>query len=235
MRASRVWHGVLAVAVIVALGVQVGIALDAPATPAGHAVGTLRGAHVVARVGRVVSFFTIQSNIISAVVAVQLVRRPDRDGRLWRAVRLAGLFGIAVTGIVYSTVLAEVHTPSGWAETATNAVFHYVVPAGMVVGWLLFGPRRRVDRRAVWALAWPCAWASWTLVHGAITGWYPYPFVDVTTHGYAVVVRNALAVVAVLAAVTALLWWGDRSLPTAPKPTPAEPVATPAVPVGSLE
>jgi hypothetical protein len=39
-------------------------------------------------------------------------------------VRLAALFGIAVTSIVYSTVLAKIHEPHGWKETSTNTAFH---------------------------------------------------------------------------------------------------------------
>jgi hypothetical protein len=47
----------------------------------------------------------------------------------------------------------------------------------------------------------------------AITKWYPYPFLDVTTHGYGRVIVNAVAVVAVLFVVTGLYWLGDRRLP----------------------
>ena len=57
------------------------------------------------------SFFTIQSNILCGVVAAQLALRPDRDGRMWRPLHLAALCGIAVTGIVYSAVLADIHEP----------------------------------------------------------------------------------------------------------------------------
>lgn len=203
--------------VVAALVVQVWIAIDAPASPAAHAVGTLRGTNVVGRVTRVFSFFTIQSNVLCALAAVQLARSPDRDGRAWRALRLAGLFGITVTGVVYATVLARIHEPHGWAETATNAAFHYVVPIGVVAGWLLLGPRPRITRAASAALVWPAAWFAWTLVHGAATKWYPYPFVDVTTHGYVVVLRNAFLVLVVLAVVSAAFAAGDRFLPPAPR------------------
>jgi hypothetical protein len=84
----------------------------------------------------------------------------------------------------------------------------------MVVGWLLHGPRPRIERRTVLrALLWPVAWFGYILVYGRITKWYPYPFVDVSTHDYAGVVINALAVVLVLFAVTSLYWLGDRRLP----------------------
>lgn len=200
------------------LAVQIGIAVVAPAFPVGHAVGTLRGINVFGRVIRVLSFFTIQSNILITIAAVTLARRPDCDGRLWRPLRAAGLFGITVTGIVYVTVLAKVHEPQGWAETSTNLVFHYLAPAGIVVGWLLFGPRPRISSGAWLSLLWPCARFAWTLAHGALTHWYPYPFVDVVTHGYVVVLRNAAAVVAVLAAVAGIFAWGDRALPSSPRP-----------------
>jgi hypothetical protein len=199
--------------VAAALLVQLWIAIRVSATPASHAVGTLRGTPTANRVLRVLSFFTIQSNILSGVAATQLVRTPNRDGRTWRAVRLAALLGITVTGIVYGTVLAKIHEPHGWQETSTNTVFHYIVPIMMVVGWLLFGPRRRIEGRTITlAMLWPMTWFVYSLIYGRITKWYPYPFVDVTTHGYVRVVVNGLLVVAVLLVVTILFWLGDRRL-----------------------
>ncbi len=54
------------------------------------------------------------------------------------------------------------------------------------------------------------------LVLGAITDWYPYPFLDVVEIGYAPALRN-LVVVAVLAVVLLLgLRLADRRLPPAP-------------------
>ena len=130
---------------------------------------------------------------------------------------MASLVGITVTGVVYSTALARIHQPHGWQETLVNDAFHYVVPLLMVVGWLLFGPRPRIDlRTAAWALLWPVAWLGYTLAHGRVAGWFPYPFLDVDTHGYVAVLRNSLLVVALLAAVTAVLWVGDRRLRATP-------------------
>lgn len=210
------WHSFFAVLLAVSLVVQVAIALAAAADPLGHAVGTLRGTNAFMRVFRVISFFTIQSNVLCLVAFVIIARRPRADGRLFRLVRLASMVGISVTGVVYATVLAPTHDPNGIYEVSTNLVFHYVTPLATVVGWWLFGPRPRIDRTDMLALVWPCAWFGWALVHGAITDWYPYPFVDVVTHGYLVVFRNAVAVVAVLGLVTVLFRWGDRRLQPAP-------------------
>jgi hypothetical protein len=212
-RVARGWHATIALLVTAAILVQLWIAIGVSSTPPGHAVGTLAGTAMANRVLRVVSFFTIQSNILSGVTSAQLARNPDRDGRMWRAVRLASLFGITVTGIVYATVLAKVHEPHGWQETSTNTVFHYVVPIVMVLGWLWFGPRRRIEGRTVArATVWPVAWFAYILIYGRATKWYPYPFVDVVAHGDARVILNAAAVVAVLLFVTTLFWLGDRQL-----------------------
>ncbi len=196
---------------------QVWIAADVASRPPGHAVGTLAGTMLFGRLVRVLSFFTIQSNILSAIVSAQLARNPSRDGTGWRVARLAALFGITVTGIVYSTVLAAIHEPHGWRETTSNAIFHYLVPLGMVLGWLLFGPRPRITGSVIgWALVWPVLWFAYTLVHGEASGWYPYPFVDVATQGYPRVVLNAVAVTVVFAAVCGLFFWLDRRLPAQP-------------------
>lgn len=213
MIAARLWHGTVAVLVALAIALQIKIAIDAPALPSGHAVGTLAGTGGSGRVTRLLSFFTVQSNLLSGVVSAQLALRPDRDGPLWRVARLDALFGIAVTGIVYATVLAKIHEPHGWEQTSSNIVVHYVVPIAMVLGWVLFGPRPRITGSVIgWALAWPVAWLVYTLIHGEASHWYPYPFVDAASQGYLRVVINAVAVTAVFALVAALFGWGDRKL-----------------------
>ena len=213
---ARLWHGTIAFLVAVGLAIQTGIAVRAPGTPEAHDVGTLAGTIAVGRIVRMLSFFTIQSNILCGLVSLQLAQDPGRDGRMWRVGRLDALVGITVTGIVYSTVLARVHEPKGWEQVSTNIVFHYVVPIMMVLGWLLFGPRPRIDAHAVrWSLAWPIVWLIYTLAHGA-THWYPYPFIDVATHGYARVLVNCVLVAVVLFGVAVAFRWADRRLPAAP-------------------
>ena len=199
--AGQVWHGLLALLVIAALVTQVVLTSQPSAVPLG------------ARYIRLISYFTIQSNVLIAIGAVGLALTPARDGALWRVVRLDGLIGISVTGVVYTTVLRVPDHLHGWAA-ATDAVFHYAVPLAAVLGWLAFGPRPRCDLRTVaWSLVWPLAWLGYTLLHGSVTDWYPYPFIDVTVHGYGLVLLNAFAVAAVLALMAAAFWLGDAYLP----------------------
>ena len=211
---ARIWHAVIAVLVLAAIIVQILIAVRVSGNPHDTTVGLLRGSSTAGRIIRVLSFFTIQSNLLSGLVSAQLAFKPDRDGRTWRAIRLAALFGITVTGIVYSTVLAKIHEPNGFAETFVNDLVHYVVPIMMVVGYVMFGPRPRIDRAtALRSLLFPVLWMTYTLIRGAVWKWYPYPFLDVPSHGYAKVFVNAVIVTVVLAAVAALYTLADRRLP----------------------
>ena len=86
-----------------------------------------------------------------------------------------------------------------------------VVPVLAVVGWLVAGPRPRAPwRDALLALAWPVAWLAWTLVVGAVTGWYPYPFLDVGAEGAGSVAVTCLGVTVLFLALAAVLSRLDR-------------------------
>ena len=216
---ARVWHSVIVVLVLVALLIQTHLALKASGVvPPGGDLGRLAGASPLGRIIRQFSFFTVQSNILSAIVSAQLAMNAHRDGPGWRVLRLDALFGITVTGLVYATVLAPVHNPRGWQEVWSNFFVHYAVPVMMVVGWIVWGPRPRITARVVGlSLIWPVGWLTYTLIRGEIWPWYPYPFLNVPDHGYATVLINAVAVTIVFGLVAALFALGDRTLKPAPK------------------
>jgi hypothetical protein len=89
------------------------------------------------------------------------------------------------------------------------------VPVGAVLGWLVFGPRPRADRRSVaWSLLVPLTWLAYTMLRGAVTGRYPYGFLDVGDLGYRTVLVNALGMSGLLLVVAGLVAVGDRVLPT---------------------
>jgi hypothetical protein len=171
---------------------------------------------LLTRLGRLVSYFTVQSNLLVAVTAVQLARDPLRDGRWWRPVRAAALVGITVTGLVHFTLLRpllDLHG-AGWAA---DKLLHMVVPLLAVGGWLLAGPRPRAPwSDALAALVWPVAWLVWTLVVGAVTGWYPYPFLDVGAKGAGSVALTCVGVTLLFLALAACLSALDRRMPPAP-------------------
>ncbi len=208
---ARTVHLVTAVVVIGALVLQTVLVVTGDSVLAEQEVPPL-----LTRLGRLVSYFTIQSNLLVAVTAVQLARDPLRDGRAWRPLRAAALVGITVTGLVHFVLLRPLLHLEG-ASWAADKLLHMVVPLVAVVGWLVAGPRPRAPwRDTVTALVWPVAWLAWTLVIGAVTGWYPYPFLDVGAKGAGSVAVTCVGVTLLFLALAGVLSWLDRRMPPAP-------------------
>jgi hypothetical protein len=155
-----------------------------------------------------------------------LARRPNVDGRLWRVIRLDGIVGITVTGIIHWFFLRPILHLAGWSY-ATDKILHVVVPLMAVIGWVAFGPRLRITSRTIRAAtAWPILYMIGVVIYGAISGWYAYPFIDVSVHGYPQVVLTGIAILALLLALAGIAALVDRKLPTgrfdevSPAPTP---------------
>jgi hypothetical protein len=92
---------------------------------------------------------------------------------------------LVIVGVVFSVLLANLDSPViPWA----NAIVHYAMPIYIALDWCLDPPRERISRRdaALW-LVLPAAYLVYTLVRGAIVHWYPYPFLNADTIGYAAV------------------------------------------------
>ncbi len=184
---------------------------------------------LLTRLGRLVSYFTIQSNLLVAVTAVQLARDPLRDGRWWRAVRAGAVVGITVTGLVHFVLLRPLLDLDG-ADWVADKLLHMVVPVLAVLGWLVAGPRPRAPwSDAVLAFVWPAAWLVWTLGVGAVTGWYPYPFLDVGLEGAAAVAVTCVGVSVLFLGLVAVLCALDRRMPPVPvRGTAPDPVVSAA-------
>ncbi|GMA26605.1 hypothetical protein GCM10025864_43640 [Luteimicrobium album] len=204
---ARALHAAVLVVSGTGIGIELARALTDDPGPAGS---------TLERVVRLFSYFTILSNLLVAVVAALLVLDPRRDGRVFRVARLDGVVCITVTGLVYVTVLRGVADLTT-AGQVSNALLHYVCPPLCVLVWLLTGPRPRIDARTLaWTPVAPLAWVAYTFVRGAVVGWYPYPFLDVTLHGYTGALTATLVVALLLLALAALAGFVDRKLPPRP-------------------
>ncbi|TNM64085.1 hypothetical protein FHN55_14735 [Streptomyces sp. NP160] len=206
----RVCHGVIAALVVVALVVDVSVTVAGG--PAFVAVdGSRLG--LAGRLANLFSYFTILSNVLVLVISAVFALRPEPSGALFRVLHLDALLSIAATGVVYAVLLAGTEHPTGWS-VVSNTIFHDVVPVAFPLVWLVFGPRPRLTWRPVaLAFVWPVVWLAYTFVRGAVTGWYPYGFLDATQLGLAGALVGALQVfvgATVLAVVIKLL---DARLP----------------------
>jgi hypothetical protein len=201
---GRRWHALTALVAIFAVVFQLVLVIQGA-----EVLDEVKPPELPARIYRFFAYFTIQSNLLVAIAAAQLARNPARDGRGWRVLRLSAVAGIAITGIVHFVLLRPLLDLEG-ADYAADKLLHMVVPVLAVVGWAWFGPRPRVSPRVgVLVLAWPLAWLAWTLVVGALSDWYPYPFLDHREDGTGHVVIASLGILVLFLAVLALLAWID--------------------------
>ncbi len=87
-----------------------------------------------------------------------------------------------------------------------NTVLHYIMPLAIILDWLLVNLRDPIQfRRALLWLAFPLVYLLYSLIRGPIVGWYPYPFMDPSLHGYLRVILTSVIIALVLAGITALL------------------------------
>lgn len=211
-RRAQSLHGLVAVVALLALGLQLVLVVSGSAVLVEDAAAPSTSVRVL----RFFVYFTVQSNILVLATAASLAARPGRDGRIRRIVRLDAIVGITVTGLVHWFFLRPLLHLQGWSWVA-DRLLHLVVPLLAVAAWLLVGPRNRIDRSTVYgALAWPAAYLVLTLAHGAITGFYPYPFTDVAVHGYARVLTNAVAVAVLFLGLALAVRTLDRRLERPP-------------------
>ncbi|MCX2182217.1 Pr6Pr family membrane protein [Streptomyces sp. SKN60] len=177
----------------------------------------------------VFSFFTIWSNTAVAAVlglgAVRAWRRLPPPAPLWTG---GVLLCISVVGLVFHLVLDNPASPFNQAaeiarlsgpRAVANQLLHTVTPLGVLLDWLLLTPPGTLRRRhaAQW-LAAPAAYLLFALTRGALLPpdtptRYTYPFLDVTAHGYAGVLTNALVLALAFYALGLALVTADRFRP----------------------
>ncbi len=205
---TRLWHGAIALVAAVALVTQLVLVIDKDSS-----------------VVNFFSYFTVQSNILVAVASALIFLKPDRGGTAFGILRMAGLVGITITGIIFSTVLAgkvEFEGIAWWTDKA----FHYLVPAMAVTGFIFMKPRTRLDKSSLWFLAWALAWLAYTLIRAEASSpkylvedgnfsKVPYDFLDVEAHGNGSVAVASVGVLVLALAISAFyIWFSQRDAET---------------------
>lgn len=152
------------------------------------------------------SFFTIESNILAAIILLISAYgawAQKRDAT-FALIRGAAVLYMVTTGIVYALLLSGLEVSLQTTIPWVNTVLHYLMPIVLLVDWLIDPPTRRIlfKQAAVW-LVFPILYLIYSLIRGAVTGWYPYPFLNPHNGGYGKVV---VVSVGIAAAVVGLTW-----------------------------
>jgi hypothetical protein len=183
------------------------------------------GVDIATHVTHFFSFFTIDSNVLSAVVllvgAYFLLFRKGDDPQWFNLLRAAAATYMITTGVVYNLLLRGIELPQGSTLAWSNEVLHVIGPLWLLIDWLLAPGRGSIATSQLWkVLVFPLVWAIYTLVRGPLVAdtvygnpyWYPYPFLNpnLSANGYFSVAFYVLLITLVISAAAAGVFWVSR-------------------------
>lgn len=162
---------------------------------------------------RFFSFFTILTNTLVAVYFTTLF--VNQKGRLQKFFESEGnltaiTIYITVVGLVYQLVLRHLWQPTG-IQQLVDELLHSVTPLYAIVFWWLYEQKRTVQLKQSFSwLIYPLTYLGYILFRGYYSGFYPYPFVDVSTLGINKVLMNSGVLLLVFLGLSFLFWGVGR-------------------------
>ena len=135
---------------------------------------------------RVFMFFTIQSNILIALICAAglvFLAQNRAAGSAWYTVKLVGTVSITLTGTVFAVMLAPLLGPAAWS--VPNTLTHLIVPLAAVADFFMTAPGAGISRRKIfWVIVPPLLYVIYAGI-GFVRGWdwgwgqnYPYFFLN---------------------------------------------------------
>ena len=163
---------------------------------------------VLVALGTIFGYFTITTNLLVAVVFTCVAIRRESVGS-W--VIAGTVLSILMVGVVYVLLLHGTVELSGGSSVA-NTLTHFVTPALAPLFWIFFVRKGTLNWRhpVLWAI-YPLAYLAYEMAHGAATGRYAYPFLNVMRLGWERTTVNALLIaVGFMACGWAMVWIDGR-------------------------
>jgi hypothetical protein len=170
------------------------------------------GSTVVQGVVRYLGYFTVLTNLLVCLATTLSLLAPSSSlGRFFERPIAVGWVtaSIAFVGVAYYVLLSRLWQPHG-LQLLSDVLLHYVVPALFVIYSVM------VLRGAVLRWTAPLWWSiylvvyfAYLLLRGALGCSYPYEFLDASTLGYTMALRNGVFLwlaFLVLAYLLMLVW-----------------------------
>jgi hypothetical protein len=138
------------------------------------------------------SYFTIQSSMIAAVALIVggvMALRLTVDTVLYTVVRMSVFSYAVVTAVVYNVLLRGI-PQEGFIESRwPGELMHVWIPLFIALDWFLSPGRPALRWTGLrFVVVYPLAWLAFTMIRGAATGWFPYPFLEPSTGALSIAV-----------------------------------------------
>lgn len=193
----RIVAGVIGALGVAALVAQLGLRLG-------------RGQGLLTALWGMAGFFTIVTNALMAGTMLRIAATGQRLSFGWMSMVTLSMI---MVGLVYHGLLAHLVAFAGlrwWVDQA----LHSILPALMLWYWLMETTRHdpREGKPLTW-LIWPAAYGVYAIVRGALSGRYPYPFLNVDRLGLAQVALNMAGMVLAFGVLAYALYVVGRAMP----------------------
>ncbi len=167
-----------------------------------------RIAPVSETVVRYFSFFTILSNLIVAIYFTRLLFRQNNHTTFThkRNENLTAItVYILVVGLVYQVVLRSLWHPQG-LQMWVDELLHTLIPVAVLIFWFLYQNADLLKWKSIFSwLSYPLVYLVFILIRGRVSGYYPYPFVDVNQLGIQKVMINSVFLLLFFVFISAIL------------------------------
>lgn len=146
---------------------------------------------------RFFSYFTVTTNLLLTICCTALLLVPQSKLGVYfsRQTTLTAIaVYIVVVGLIYNIVLRSIWSPQG-LQFVVNELLHTVIPSLFLIYWLIFVPKDALNWSSIWSWAiYPFVYFILIFTRGSFSGFYPYPFLDVTHIGYSQALINCAGI-----------------------------------------
>ncbi len=188
--------GIIALLVFCGIFIQFILAIQAPSSN-----------DILIKIIHFFSYFTILSNLIVLTYFTSRSLSTDFiENSFWKRpeTSTAVTVYISIVGIVYHLILSKIYHPQGLARIADHGL-HTFTPIVTVLYWIVFVSTKKVNYTSIpYWLIYPVLYFVYTIIHGSITNFYPYPFLDVAKIGLVQSFLNCLVVLVLFAFLSLL-------------------------------
>lgn len=153
------------------------------------------------------SYFTVQVNslVVITLLISAFMTAANKSPKWLDILRSATAVYILVVGIGFAILLSGLEGIALTAVPWDNTVLHYITPLAVLLDLIFDRPRTKLQfkKSLVW-ITFPIIYVIYSLIRGAATGWYPYPFLNPANGGYG---KVAITVGGLVVLGTILIWF----------------------------